>query len=111
MRSGRVHSGARILPRNGRRLGERFPEAVLTPREEEMLGAVVRGLSNQEVASKLDTAIKRIKMHLQNVYRKLGVLDRSNAVIIAIERGILHVDSWDCQLPGQRITRLHGSVE
>jgi hypothetical protein len=49
-------------------------------------------MSNKEIAFNLSTATGTIKMHLQNILRKLGTSDRTQAVTIAIERGILHLD-------------------
>lgn len=88
-----VHSGRRSLPPEvAERLGEHFPKVALTPREVEVLSLVARGMSNKAIASKLDIATGTIKMHLQNILKKLGISDRTQAVTTAIERGILHVD-------------------
>jgi DNA-binding NarL/FixJ family response regulator len=88
-----VHSGVRLLPKEvAKRLDDHFPKVALTPRESEVLGLVARGWSNKEIARKLDTASGTIKMHVQNIHRKLDVADRTQAVTVAIERGILHLD-------------------
>jgi DNA-binding NarL/FixJ family response regulator len=87
-----VCSGKRLLPpKVTQRLGERFPKVALTPREMEVLGLVARGLSNKEIACQLHTAQGTIKMHVQNIRKRLNVSSRTQAVITAIERGILHV--------------------
>jgi two-component system NarL family response regulator len=91
-----VHSGRRSLPPEvAERLGEHFPKVALTPREVQVLKLVARGLSNKAIAGELDTATGTIKMHLQNILRKLGISDRTKAVTVAFERGILHMDSLD----------------
>ena len=75
------------------RLSEYFPQVALTPREVEVLGYVARGLANKEIADLLGTASGTIKMHIQNILEKLGASDRTHAVTIAIQRGILHLES------------------
>ena len=88
-----VHAGKRLMPHEvAQRLSEYFPQVALTPREVEVLGFVARGLANKEIAHKLGTANGTIKMHVQNILEKLGASDRTHAVTLAIERGILHLD-------------------
>jgi DNA-binding NarL/FixJ family response regulator len=88
-----VYSGKRLMPPEvAERLSEYFPQVALTPREVEVLGFVARGMANKEIAHKLGTANGTIKMHVQNILEKLGAADRTHAVTIAIERGILHLD-------------------
>lgn len=90
-----VHSGKRLIPPEvSERLSEYFPQIALTPREVEVLAFVAKGFANKEIANRLGTAGGTIKMHVQNILGKLGASDRTHAVTIAIERGILHVDSW-----------------
>ncbi len=89
-----VHSGKRLMPHEvAQRLSEYFPQVALTPREVEVLGLVARGMANKEIAEKLGTASGTIKMHIQNILEKLGAADRTHAVTIAIQRGILHLES------------------
>jgi DNA-binding NarL/FixJ family response regulator len=88
-----VHSGKRLMPAEvAERLSEYFPQVALTPREVEVLTFVARGLANKEIAEKLGTASGTIKMHIQNILEKLDAADRTHAVTIAIQRGILHLD-------------------
>ncbi len=88
-----VYSGKRLMPPEvAERLSEYFPQVALTPREVEVLSCVARGLANKEIAHKLGTANGTIKMHVQNILEKLGASDRTHAVTLAIERGILHLD-------------------
>ena len=89
-----VHSGKRLMPQEvAERLSEYFPQVALTPREVEVLGHVARGLANKEIADLLGTASGTVKMHIQNILEKLGASDRTHAVTIAIQRGILHLES------------------
>jgi DNA-binding NarL/FixJ family response regulator len=87
-----VHSGKRLMPQEvAERLSEYFPQVALTPREVEVLGLVAKGMANKEIATRLGTASGTVKMHIQNILAKLGASDRTHAVTIAMERGILHL--------------------
>jgi DNA-binding NarL/FixJ family response regulator len=91
-----VHSGRRLVPAEvAERLSGHFPKMALTPREGEVLSLVAHGMSNKEIAHRLSTATGTIKMHLQNILKKLGTTDRTQAVTVAVERGILHLDCLD----------------
>jgi len=88
-----VHSGKRLMPTEvAERLSEYFPQVALTPREIEVLTYVAKGMANKEIAHQLGTASGTVKMHVQNILAKLGASDRTHAVTIALERGILHLD-------------------
>jgi DNA-binding NarL/FixJ family response regulator len=63
----------------------------LTPREVEVLGAVARGLSNAEIGRALFIGEATVKTHLLRAFVKLGVDDRTRAVTVAMERGLLPV--------------------
>ncbi|MEI9813209.1 MAG: response regulator transcription factor [Acidobacteriota bacterium] len=88
-----VHAGKRLMPQEvAERLSEYFPQVALTPREVEVLKYVARGMANKEIAHQLGTASGTVKMHVQNILAKLNASDRTHAVTIALERGILHLD-------------------
>jgi DNA-binding NarL/FixJ family response regulator len=88
-----VHGGKRLMPAEvAERLSEYFPQIALTPREVEVLGFVAKGLANKEIAGLIGTASGTVKMHIQNILAKLGAADRTHAVAIAFQRGILHLD-------------------
>jgi len=88
-----VQSGKRLMPTEvAERLSEYFPQVALTPREIEVLKYVAKGMANKEIAHHLGTASGTVKMHVQNILAKLGASDRTHAVTIALERGILHLD-------------------
>ena len=64
----------------------------LSHREIEVLGCVRRGLSNKEIARSLHVSEATIKTHLIHVFKKLGVEDRTAAVTVALERGVLRLE-------------------
>jgi two-component system, NarL family, response regulator len=85
-----VHSGKRLMPPEvTERLTEYFPKAALTPREVEVLTLVASGLANKEIAARLGTADGTVKIHVQNILSKLNASDRTHAVTIGIQRGII----------------------
>jgi DNA-binding NarL/FixJ family response regulator len=67
-------------------------EEALSAREIEVLGAVARGLSNREVARELHVSEATVKTHLLHVFAKLGVDDRTAAVTVALERGVIRLN-------------------
>jgi DNA-binding NarL/FixJ family response regulator len=91
-----VQSGKRYIPMEvSQQLSGFFPEVALTPREIEVLSLVARGLGNKEVGDMLGTAPGTVKAHVQSILSKLGAKDRTNAVAIALRRGIIHLHSPD----------------
>ncbi|MDQ3896370.1 MAG: response regulator transcription factor [Actinomycetota bacterium] len=72
--------------------GEFWPGARLglTQRESEVLGLMVRGLSNRAIALRLSIGEDTVKTHARAVYRKLEVADRAQAVAAALREGIFH---------------------
>lgn len=64
------------------------PEA-LTARERTVLGLVARGHGNKQIAAELHISETTVKTHLEHVFGKLGVTDRTAAVTVALQRGFL----------------------
>jgi DNA-binding NarL/FixJ family response regulator len=62
----------------------------LSEREVEVLRLVAAGLANKEIAARLFIAEGTVKTHLSSIHEKLGVRDRTEAVMVAVRRGILH---------------------
>ena len=87
-----VHRGMRYLPPIARdRLAERTSVVVeLTPREHEVLTCITRGQSNRDIAEQLHIAEKTVRLHVSSVLDKMGVRDRTQAAIYAIQRGLVH---------------------
>ena len=54
--------------------------ATYNPREQDILRSVSVGLSNQEIAAQCSISISTVKTHLENIYRKLGVGNRTQAI-------------------------------
>jgi DNA-binding NarL/FixJ family response regulator len=67
-------------------------DAVISPREEEVLQLVADGLSLPEVAAKLFISVKTVKNHLASIYSKLDARDRTQAVLRAVRMGIIRLD-------------------
>ncbi|HEU4964191.1 MAG TPA: response regulator transcription factor [Bacilli bacterium] len=61
----------------------------LSPREQEVLAALVKGLSNKEIAEQLFITEATVKLHISNVYRKLGVKSRSQAIMFAVKEKLV----------------------
>lgn len=78
-----------ITPEVAARLAERLPRSQLSPRELDVLGLVVQGKRNKEIASTLDISEGTVKVHVSNILSKLAVADRTEAVAVALQRGIL----------------------
>lgn len=66
-------------------------EETLSVRELEVLALVAKGFSNKEIARKLKISEATVKTHLLHTFEKLGVDDRTAAVTVALERGILRL--------------------
>ena len=87
-----VHAGDQYLPpeiamrMNGRVISQ------LSSRELEVLALVAKGLSNKEIGTALDVAEGTIKVHIKNILAKLGVSDRTQAILVAVKRGIIRLD-------------------
>lgn len=86
----RAAAGHSVLaPSAARSLVDRSRAATLTARELQVLSAIARGGTNQEVARELLVSEATVKTHLLHVYPKLGVRDRAAAVRVAFQRGLL----------------------
>ena len=74
--------------------GIRMPDSPekLTRRETEVLRALARGLSNQEIANELIVGIKTVKTHVSNILGKLGLPSRTRAALYAIKIGLVSLD-------------------
>jgi DNA-binding NarL/FixJ family response regulator len=87
-----VAGGAKWIPREvATRLASRKLFEELTPRELQVLGQMARGLANKEIGDVLKITTYTVKDHLKNILGKLRVADRTEAVTVAIQRGIIQL--------------------
>jgi len=88
----KVHQGEQYIPpeiatrMSGRVLSQ------LSGRELEVLRLVAKGLSNKEIGAALRVVEGTVKIHLTNILAKLGVSDRTQAILIAVKRGIIQLE-------------------
>jgi len=61
----------------------------LTPREREVLGQIIEGRTNREIAQQLSLSVGTVKIHVEHIIAKLGVADRTQAAVRAVESGLL----------------------
>ena len=88
----RVHAGERFLPDSVNNvLASRQPEMELSCRERQVLSLLAAGKCNKEIASALGIAEITVKCHLSMIFLRLKVTDRTQAVIAAVQRGIVHL--------------------
>lgn len=86
-------SGKRAIPATvASRLAEFTPRVDLTAREVEVLKFVAKGLRNKEIARSIGRTEGTVKAHLKHLMTKLGVDDRTEAVTLGLQRGIIHLD-------------------
>ena len=74
------------------KLAARNTRDTLSPRELQVLQQIVAGLSNKEIAVSLSMSEATVKLHISNTLSKLAVADRTQAAIVAVQRGIVHLD-------------------
>ena len=88
-----VHSGKTwIPPEIAAKLAERLSASDLTPRETQILGLIASGRSNKEIAAQISTTEGTVKIHVSNIFRKLGVKDRTQATTLAVRRGLVRLE-------------------
>ena len=80
-----------LPPAVAERLAERAAFQALTARELEVLALIVRGLSNKDIARVLAANEFTIKAHVRNILAKLGVESRTEAAILAVQRGLVQM--------------------
>jgi two-component system NarL family response regulator len=84
--------GRPIPPEVAERLTGRMFQPALTNRETEVLQLIARGMRNKEIAAELNISDETAQGHVKNILAKLSVHDRTEAVAVAIRRGIVHLD-------------------
>jgi DNA-binding NarL/FixJ family response regulator len=87
-----VHAGKKRIPSEvAARLADHLGEEDLTGREIEVLRKVAQGNRNRDIAEQLFIAEETVKVHIKHIMDKLGARDRTQAVAIALRRGIIQL--------------------
>ena len=87
-----VHAGRKNLsPEVSFELAEHAAEETLSPLEVRVLRLIADGNSNKEIAAMLSVTEDSVKGHVRNILSKLGANDRTQAAVIGVKRGILHL--------------------
>jgi DNA-binding NarL/FixJ family response regulator len=81
-----------ISPKMAARLAEHTPRMALSERELQVLRLIAKGLRNKEIGVALNIAEDTVKIHIKNIFGKLKVIDRTQAVVNASQRGIIRLD-------------------
>jgi two-component system NarL family response regulator len=85
-----IHSGQKYIPPDvGAKLLQRMSNPELSDRELDVLRLLAQGMSNQEIGTALSIGESTIKSHVNRILSKLGVSDRTQAVIVAVKRGLV----------------------
>ncbi|MEH2279520.1 MAG: response regulator transcription factor [Nostoc sp.] len=85
-----IHNGQKYIPPEvGAKLLQRMSNPELSERELEVLRLMAQGMSNQEIGTALSIGESTVKSHVNRILSKLGVSDRTQAVITAVKRGIV----------------------
>ncbi len=88
----KVHAGGRFLPPPvARALASRLPHSDLSSRELEVLHLLVSGNSNRDIANVLGITEATVKSHVSTILMRLDVEDRTQAVVAALQRGLVHL--------------------
>jgi DNA-binding NarL/FixJ family response regulator len=85
----------------GGKLGgdSRLAPPPLTERELEIIRALARGMSDRQISQSLGISEKTVRNHTSNIYRKLHIFDRTQAVIYAVREGVIDVDDLEYRPP------------
>jgi DNA-binding NarL/FixJ family response regulator len=87
-----VHGGKkRIQPELAAQLAEHLGDEALTEREIEVLRHIAGGNRNRDIADRLFISEETVKVHVKHIMEKLGAADRTQAVAIAVRRGIIQL--------------------
>lgn len=88
-----VHRGGRVVPTAvAQRLAEFTPRIELTDRELDVLALLAKGMSNKDIAASIGRTEATVKVHLLHILQKLEASDRTDAVTVALRRGMIHLD-------------------
>lgn len=87
-----THAGKKRIPAEvAAHLAEHMGDEALTPREVEVLTHLSEGNRNKDIAERLFISEETVKVHIKHIMEKLGASDRTQAVAIAVRRGIIQL--------------------
>ena len=87
-----IVAGKQVITKEVRRLIRKDPPAPqLSPRQQEILTSLTRGLTNDDIAKQLSISVPSVKTHLVALFAKLGVANRAEAVAIALRKHLLKI--------------------
>jgi len=87
-----VHAGKKRIPQEiAAHLAEHYSDETLTTREIEVLEQIGGGNRNRDIAERLFISEETVKVHIKHIMEKLGASDRTQAVAIAVRRGIIRL--------------------
>jgi DNA-binding NarL/FixJ family response regulator len=87
-----VRAGLKFIPECVRKtLDARPPSSELSAREMDVLALIVKGLSNKQIAESLGITEGTVKWHVNIILSLLNVTDRTQAAVVALQRGIVHM--------------------
>lgn len=88
----KVYAGKKAIPAEiATRLADHLSDEALTAREIEILQQVAEGNRNRDIADRLFISEGTVKVHIKHIMEKLGANDRTQAITIAVRRGIIHL--------------------
>lgn len=88
----KVHAGKKAIPSEiAAQLADHMSDETLTAREIEVLQQVAEGNRNRDIADRLFISEGTVKVHIQHIMDKLGASDRTQAITIAVRRGIIQL--------------------
>ncbi len=88
-----VAQGKRWIPPSvAAQLGKRVQNRGLTPRETQVMRALTSGMCNKEIGSALDISESTVKVHVTHILEKLNATGRTEAINVALKRGLVHMD-------------------
>jgi len=87
-----VHAGKkRVPPEVALHLAEHMSDEALTPREIDVLRQIAGGNRNRDIGDRLFISEETVKVHVKHIMEKLGASDRTQAIAIAVRRGIIQL--------------------
>jgi DNA-binding NarL/FixJ family response regulator len=88
----KVHAGKKTIPSEiATHLANHISDEALTAREIEILHQIAEGNRNKDIAERLFISEGTVKVHIKHIMEKLGANDRTQAIMIAVRRGIIHL--------------------